>query len=191
MSKPLKLRKDQQLRPLGGHHFIEGRLRIEGETLDEVIRKLTDYRVNNSVPVGNPEQEILVYYLGKYPYMVDIDYEAVDSFTQGYYEQKWLEWIRRHWKRPASKQITPKEAESRWNVCLNCPHNIKLSVSTQEDKESERKSFLLRRGQTTPEKLGFCSLHLWDTRASVFLEAPAEVSGKLKDAANYPGCWCA
>lgn len=179
------------MQPIGGHHFREDGVLFEGDTLDEVLTKLSDYRVNNSAPLGDPEQEILAYYAKNWPFMVDEDEDAKPPEPVGWMNAAWVSYLRKMWTRPATKQITPKEASTRWEVCLKCPHNRQISLTTQEEKEMERKSFMLRKGQNVPDKIGFCALHRWDTKSSVFIEAPAAVSGKLKDATNYPGCWVA
>lgn len=184
-----KLRPGQQMRPIGGHHFTEDGVRFEGDTLDEIVTKLSDYRVNNLAPIGQPRQEILSYYAKNWPFMVDEDFGAEPPEPPGYRMEKWTAFIRKLWGKPGMKQITPKEASLRWEVCLKCPHNVPVSPTTQEEKEMERKAFMLRKGQTVPAKLGFCSLHLWDISSASFIETPVALSGKPKEAASYPGCW--
>ena len=79
-----ELRKHQQLRPLeGGHHFHCYGLKFTGETLGEVVGKVSSYRLNNLIPMGRPEQEVLAYYADKFPWMVDAaEDETVEIFDQ-------------------------------------------------------------------------------------------------------------
>lgn len=186
-----KLRPGQQLRPIGGHHFIEDGVKFEGDTPEEVVTKLSDYRLNNGAPIGQPMQELLSYYAKNWPFMVDEDYGAEPPQTPSLRLTKWVEWVRSMWGKPSLKQITPKEAVTRWEVCLICPANVQLDPSTPEQMETKRKAFMLRRGQDVPAKLGFCSCHRWDLPSAVFIEAPVVVSGKLKDAVQPPNCWVA
>jgi hypothetical protein len=186
----LKLRRTL-VRPLGGHHFIEGRVRIEGNTLDEVASKLSDYRINNTIPIGNPKDEILQYYLQKYPYMVDIDDEGIPEPAGDRLKAQWVQWIRNRWGKPLGKAASSKEAEGRSAVCAKCPFNVPIEPTTTEEHEMLRKAFMLRRGHDVPKKLGFCSLHLWDNGSAIFIEAPTGVSGMTKDTAKYPRCWVA
>lgn len=189
--KVWKLRKLQQLRPIGGHHFKEDGRTFRGDTLDEVVKQLTSYRLDNSAPLGNPEQEILRFYAINWPFMVDEDFDPPEPDTPDIRMQRWLTWVRKQWGKSRRQPTTSKEAAIRWEICLKCPHNVKLHPSTPEEKEMERKAFLLRFGQSVPEKLGFCSLHRHDTTIAVFSEAPAASSEKPKDLPNYPGCWVA
>lgn len=182
-------RPGQQLRPHGGHHYFAHGIKFEGETHTEVVDKVSDYRLNNTIPIGNVEQEVLAYYADKFPWMVDAMEESDPAPKNDYYA-KWRAWIQRQWKNPLNRSITPKEAALRWAICERCPHNIKLAVdSSPEGSEMLRRAFLLRRGANISKKLGFCSLHQFDIGVASFLEAPASVSGKLKDTANYEGCW--
>lgn len=187
----IKLRVHQHMRPIGGHHYVAHQIRFEGDTLDEVAQKVSDYRLNNSIAIGDPKDEILRYYLASYPFMVDID-EAPDRVnTLDEIKRAWVEWVRSRWSHPQGKTVTPKEAAIRWQVCLGCPHNRPFEAATPEEMEMDRKAFLMRKGHGVPAKLGFCSLHKWVTPIAVFSEAPAAASGKLKETANYPGCWVA
>lgn len=184
-----RIRHGQQLRPHGGHHFYAHGIKFEGETHLHVYEKLREYRLNNMIPVGNVEQEVLAYYYEKFPWMVDA-ISSEEPVPKNDYYARWRGWIHRMWKTPLNRAVTKKEAATRWAVCQGCPHNIKLSVDgSKEGSETLRRAFLLRRGHDIPPFLGFCSLHSFDLSVASFLEAPAEVSGKLKDTANYPGCW--
>ena len=186
-----KIRESQQLRPFGGHHLVAHGIRFEGNTPVEVVKKVTDYRVHNSIPVGEPMKELLDYYAAKWPFMVDEDYDTKPEPPPNTTKEKWMGWVRQQWKFPRGKYIANKEAEARWKVCLTCPFNKPIETQSQEEREIARKSFLMSRGVTMPARLGFCSLHLADIRTMVVLEAPSVVSDKPKDAANHPGCWVA
>lgn len=183
------IRKGQQLRPHGGHHYHAHGIKFEGDNHKDVYEKLTTYRLNNTIPIGDPEQEVLSYYAREFPWMVD-EVEALPSIKKNDYYARWRAFVQNTWKHPLTRTITAKEASSRWDVCAKCPYNVKLSVgSSQEGQELLRRTFLLRRGQEVPAKLGFCSLHSFDIGVASLLETPVEVSGKMKDAANAPDCW--
>ena len=186
----LTLRKTL-VRPVGGHHFIENRVMMRGETLEELVGKITDYRLNNSISIGEPEQEVLQFYTKNWPYMVDEEEDSKPLPPPDKYKVQWIDWVRRQWGKTPSKAATVKEAEIRWKVCLDCPYNLPLESLTREEEEIMRKAFMLRRGHETPKKLGFCALHLWDNSSAVFIEAPSGVSGMKKDTVRYPKCWVA
>lgn len=186
----LRLNKDQQRQPIGGHHFSENGQTFKDDTFGGVVKKLTGYRLTNGMPMGEPEQDVLLFYAQKWPFMVQEDYAdppPMNSDTITW----WMAWIRKQWGKSRGRTITSKEAAIRWETCLKCPHNIKIEPSSPEQKEMARKSFLLRAGQDVPKDLGFCALHRHDTSVAVFTEAPVQSSEKPKDLANYPGCWVA
>lgn len=185
-----KLNEHQQLRPHGGHHFTAHGILMKGDTLDEVVRQIKDYRINNAIPVGDPTDEVLQYYAAKWPFMVYPDEDAKE-FRPSVMKERWMKWVRVRWLKPSVKQITLKEAEARWKVCQFCPYNKPLTPVNDEQTAIARKAFMLRRGQTIPSNIGFCALHGADIGAMVFLEAPVEVSDKPKDAANHTNCWVA
>lgn len=186
-----RLRPGQQRIPLGGHHFNCHGMKFSGETHVEVYEKLLDYRLNNTIPIGDPEQEVLAYYAVESPWMVDAMPDEPARKKSEYYLH-WRAWVQKLWKHPITRAVSPKEAAMRWPICEKCPHNIKLAVdASPEGAETLRRTFLMRRGHPVPNKIGFCSLHSFDIGVASFLEAPASVSGKLKDTAKYEDCWVA
>ena len=119
----LKLNPDQLRQPHGGHHFlIPNGPAVKGESAKEVIKKITEYRINNGIPVGNPEEELLYFYALHWPYMVE-PAEIGKPTEKSSWFQDWARWVRKTWKNPPKKLITTKEASYRWDVCLTCPHN--------------------------------------------------------------------
>lgn len=184
----LKLNKDQQRIPLGGHHFSKHGTTFRGETFQEVVSKLSDFRVANSLQLGDPEQDVLQFYATNWPYMVTSDGLSKPIDPQHDYE-KWRKWVFDTWRRPPIKFIIPSEAEERWKVCEKCPFLKKKSwPNTKEAAEVARKAFILARGMKTPEFLGFCSLHLADLPALVFVDQPKSFSG-MKDGETFKDCW--
>lgn len=185
----LKINKDQMRLPFGGHHFYEMGLMMKGDTFDEVRIKLTDFRLNNNRPVGNPGQDILTYYAVNFPWMVKEDDAEMPQEGENFLA--WRAWIQKTWNRPPKKIIVSKEAEMRWSVCKTCPHNIPIAAGNRraEFDELKRKAFILRRGIKIPPEIGFCSLHRADLSAFTFTETPKDHSEIKKDTPNYPGCW--
>jgi hypothetical protein len=186
----LKLNPDQLRQPYGGHQFYEHGLLIMGDNFDEVVEKLTDFRVNNNRPVGQPDQDILTYYLAHWPWMVIADGKPTVSQPTNKDYELWKKWIYKVWMNPPIKTVSSKEASDRWEICKKCPFNKKMDwEETIESTELARRAFLLRKGLTIPKGLGFCSLHHFDIGVVSFVEAPREMSGKSKDSADHPGCW--
>lgn len=184
----LKLNPNMKREPFGGHHYPQYGMTFRGDTLGKVIIDLTAFRLNNNIPAGSPEQDVLNYYAEKFPYMVMADEDRSDSPQDRDYTL-WRDWIYGAWRRPPKKFVSVKEASNRWEICLVCPmHRPTDWTKTDESRELSRRSFLLTRGVDTPAKLGYCRLHHCDLSAFVFIDGVKEFSAK-KDGEELESCW--
>jgi hypothetical protein len=186
----LKLKEDSKRVPFGGHHYPEYGMTFKGESFKEVAEKLTDFRLRNNIPKGDPEQEVLNFYADHWPWLVreDRDSPAPDDKHDQYF--RWRDWIFRAWKKPPTKLITPKEAKDRWAACEFCPFNEQFKWDeSDESAELNRRTFLLRRGIETPEYLGFCACHGSDLASFSFFEAAHEYSRKELEKKQPAACW--
>ncbi len=158
----LKLNEKQQRTPIGGHQFHEYGTTFKGESFTEVVKKLKNFRLNNNLNVGNPEQEILNHYATHWPWMVRRSDEAPEQ-EKGSDYMDWRDWLQRTWKKPPSKFVSTKEASERWNCCLTCPHNLKKDWGVSaESTELNKRAFVLSRGLDVPSGIGYCNFHKCD-----------------------------
>lgn len=184
----LELNKNQKRLPIGGHHYAEYGVTFKGETFAEVVADVEKFRVNNCITIGNPEQDVLFFYMKHWPYMV-VEVVGVSGKPSSKYEN-WRSWIQKTWKNPPQKTLVPKEAQERWDVCKGCKFNEIMNwEQTDESKEMMRRSFLLRRGVDVPKKIGYCSRHRCDLPFFVFIEEADKFSAKSKDCEAFAGCW--
>lgn len=184
----LEYNKDQKRLPIGGHHFNAYGATFTGETFHEVVSKLAEFKRNNNIAAGNPEQEVLMFYFKNWPYMVKMSEKPQPFEPKGDYDY-WRDWIFATWKKPPSKFITSAEAKERWDVCRNCGFLKKLNwPETKESTELARRAFILSRGMTSPDFLGYCSLHKAHLPALVFVDNPAPFSAK-KEGDEPSECW--
>lgn len=189
-SKMLRINPDQQRGPRGGHHFqVPNGPMLRDEEFKGLVKKLVDYRVNNLIPLGAPDQEILRYYEKEFPYVVQETPQAergglTEAFTA------WARWVRRAWRTPPKKTITTKEASCRWEVCQKCKHNKPFNWSdTPESMAMSQRAFLLRRGLEVPNGLGFCDLHCCDISVMSFIDNPKGFSEKPESESQPESCW--
>lgn len=185
----LKLNEKQQRTPIGGHQFHEYGNTFRGESFDEVVKKLKDFRLTNNLRLGDPEQEVLLHYATHWPWMVrripDVEQEEESSDYKD-----WRAWVQRTWKKPPVKMITTKEASDRWNSCLTCPHNkAKDWEESEEAKELSKRAFVLSRGLTIPSGIGYCNFHKCDLGVFTFIDNVNNYSATI----NQPpaNCWVA
>jgi len=184
----LELNKNQKRLPIGGHHFRDHSVTFRGETLDEVVKKLTSFRASNNIPAGNPEQEVLFFYAKNWPYMVkrseNEEQQAIDNDYVA-----WRDSVYKLWSKQPPKFIPQLEAIERWNVCETCPNLVKIDWPTSpEMTELLHRTFLLSRGLQTPSFLGYCARHSTDLRSVVYVESPTSLSSK-KDGQQPEKCW--
>lgn len=185
----LKLNPDQQVGPIGGHQFPSHGITFTADDFPRLAKKVYEFRVTNLLPAGDPDQEILRYYLEKWPYMVSIDEKAIKSKSSGYFEQ-WARWVGRAWRNPPKSIVSTKEAEDRMSACKTCPHNKAFDwKSTPETESLSQRTFLLRRGYEAPKQLGFCDLHKADISVFCFLTTPDAFSEIESQAEPQASCW--
>lgn len=184
------LNKDQQRRPIGGHHFPEEGRTFSGETLEEVVKRIREWRISNGRPVGDPEADVIRFYSENFPYMV-IEDENVDP-KPGPSEDyvRYRHWIQATWKNPPKKLVPNREAKERQAVCDNCPKKKIVDWgSSEEARELERRSFVLRCGIHTSVTTGYCTCHRWDIGTIVTFHGPEQFSAKEKDTIVPESCW--
>lgn len=185
-----RLKLNMKREPFGGHHFRENGATLKGDNFNDVVDLLTNFRLINGRPIGNPTQEVINYYAEKFPWMVEYDLSGEEDEPVNQEYEAWRDWVSSVWGKPQNKFITRKEASFRWEVCKKCPFNIGSTwTETKESTEFSRKSLLLKRGEKTPENMVFCSLHHADIGVASFLESPRDFSRKDKNKSDHPGCW--
>lgn len=185
----LKLNRQQQRLPIGGHHlFTSGRM-FKATSFDGLVTAIRDYRIDNNHPIGDPEQEILAFYNRNFPYMVEHDPEAEERhLNEDYVSMR--EWVFKTWRNAPKRLLGTKEVDLRWAVCAECPFNTEIIPDDEaENIRLVRQLFLLRKGATVPNNLKFCSCHRADLGVFTLIEAAKEFSAK-KDGTEQPAsCW--
>ncbi len=185
-----RLKINQKRLPYGGHHFPEKGALIKGDSFEDVVDLLHNFRLINARPLGNARQEIIDYYSVKFPWMVELETKPIKQIPVDPDYKQWRDWIASVWGKPMGNAVSKKESSMRLEVCRTCPHNIPKNWNeTEESIEFNRKALMLSRGNFVDEKYGFCSLHKADLGVLSFLESPLQVSGKDKDKQDYPACW--
>jgi len=185
----LKIKANSMREPPGGHHFTESGVTFTGDKFEEVVNKLTLFRINNGVALGMPAQDILMRYAKKWPYLVERDFSVEETKPDTNLRERWSKWIAKLWSKPPKSLISAKEAKPRWDICKDCKFNVDLDVSDSgEDGQIKRRSFLLRRGQDVPDSLNFCSFHGMPLDVGCLLENPGDFSS-APPGEKYEKCW--
>lgn len=184
----LSLKNNQQRQPIGGHHYPTHGKTFKSDTFQGLIAEVKKFRLDNSLPFGDPEQEILYYYAEKFPFMVKSDPDRTAIQKDPDY-LAWRNWVWDSCKKFSHKFLTQKEAEERQSACAKCPYNKPITWTGEEAKQVGKKSFILRRCQQVMPLVGFCTFHKWDNRVSCFTE-DAKIFSKQKQDKHPPAnCW--
>lgn len=185
----LKLNKDQQVLPPGGHQFPSHGFTFTAEKFPELCDKVKDFRITNMIPVGDVEQEILRYYLEKWPNMVSPSNSSIKTKSSDYFHL-WARWVGRTWRNPPKSIVTTKEAEDRAATCSKCPFNKPFDWPKSAESDSLlQRTFLLRKGCESLPTTGFCSLHKADISVFCFLTTPGAFSEIESQAEPQASCW--
>lgn len=141
---------------------------VEPETIlratdaDELLEKIVAYRANNGQPAGNPEHEVALSMIAKYPHLVkdsDSDAPAIDPLWS---------WVNRLWREAPAKRADEELAKKRAAICKDCP----CACAIPENEELERRAYLLAMGELPLTTR--CSHHLWHNGLAVTLLEPSK-----------------
>lgn len=174
----------QHIPPHGGHQFSERGAQFKADSFDDLKEQVSEFRIRNSIPVGLPDQDILKFYAGKWPWTVISDGLPAPEENSDF--SRWRQWIHKSWSGGPVKMKTATEAKERWKICIDCSFRKKVVSDSAESKALEGKSLILRSGQQTPS-LGFCSLHGVDLDVLSF-HAQTETNRNTKDK-GPANCW--
>lgn len=194
MAKNIKINPLQQRAPFGGHHFHENhegeKVTIKSGTFQGVVKLLTEHRVRNGYPLGNPKEEVTRYYAENWPWMVAVDESPNEVARENKAYLFWRDWIQSIWKKPDPKMIHRREAAERWVICEKCEFcKSQEWPDTKESSETDKRAFLYRKGEWSPKKLKFCSLHRADIGTLSFLQDAKSFSNKPEDKPDKEDCW--
>lgn len=162
--------------PSGGFYFNEGTVRIEGDDVPDVARKLTDFRALLGTPAGDPLAEVTAFTCDRYPPACRDALTPPPSNEEdvtrklGDRVYRWLG------ERGVETQTLVKrdEAQRRAEMCKTCIANKEWTGCGSCGAHAKNLSFGLRKGMEVAgsEKLNGCSEWGEDTRTSVWLNQP-------------------
>lgn len=156
------LNKHHSKQPIPDWQFdAEKGTTLTAPTADKLIAKLVAYRLNNGLPPGDPEHEIAMSLMLRWPHLVkEVDGTPTDN-------RLWA-WVNRVW-REAPKKITDKDTIApRVEACKTCP----FALAIPRNPELARRAYLMAAGDLQLETQ--CSHHRWQNGVAVLLAAPLE-----------------
>jgi len=170
--------------PPGGYHYFQGDVRLNADTLEDLYKKVSNYRAENSLPENSTKQDVDNYVCGQFPdYCHNVDSVTVRQVVTGTKMGELMGdiqvWAKNILSSTSEHPLVGDElAEARAKVCSKCPYNVnwrggcgscvnatdRLSASVRQARETS----------STPV-LGGCSILRHDNRAAVFMQ-PEDLS---------------
>lgn len=186
--------------PPGGFYFFSGESKIIAPTLEDLITAVTNDRINNNHPIGNPALDINEAICSNFPAscieMVS-DCAAEERDLASPLGRTLLDSVRLTTKLGAAKAgetklETREVASDRSAICLNCPENVPvqaITTCTPCVAELDRQALLIRQNNPIPIGLGICRATFQDNRFAVYMpdEALTRSKRKLDDTPDF--CW--
>jgi len=193
----LKVPKDSLIPP-GGYHFVAEGLRIEGNSYQDVAEKLLRYRLENSLPPGNPMAEVLNYICDTWPHfcsdtspVTPVNTKPATSLTSRV--TSWMAALYRTLRGTniADSYVDQAEADRRALVCINCPFHTEWRRGCSSCIEgTKRVGYTFRGGRqaANESKLMSCSIIGHEAQTAVWVKTPPPLTAE--EQASLPShCW--
>lgn len=189
MPKPI-----EGLIPPGGHHYMEGDVKITGSSYKNLLDNVTNYRAENHIPVGDVEGDVTNYICGNWPHFCHgVDMVVVTSVTSPTGRSELMNdistWARNILHSNERTQLVSDDlAEQRAKICRQCPNNINWRGGCSSCvAATDRICASIRNARDTKSSqvLGGCKLLRHDNRTAIFFD-----KDKLSESNDLPEfCW--
>lgn len=180
-----------KIMPDGWHYPINGHIVRSDLSWEDLVQKCIDYKIQNGLPVGDIENEMIKWVCETYPHQCNtinpnFDAPAIVNDTQAYLDSitTWGQ-IKSKTNGKLVDQLTATQRAATCEQCFNnkiwdktgcksCIANIqRIMVSIRQNKDVMQ-----------AQELGGCTILKHDNRTAVWLE-------NNNTADNLPGhCWC-
>lgn len=193
----MKVPKDSLIPP-GGYHFEADGLRIDGSSYQDVAEKLLRYRLENSLPPGNPMAEVLNYICDTWPHFCSdsspatpVHAKPAPSLTARV--TAWMAALYRTLRGTniANSYVTQAEADKRAATCLNCPFHVEWRrgcSSCIENTQRVGHTFRAGRQSAHESNLMSCSIIGHEAKTAVWVKTPPPLTAE--EQASLPDhCW--
>ena len=165
--------------PPGGFHFYQGDVRIWADTIEDLRKKVTDFRAENGTPNTTTYTDVNDYICGSFPEFC----HHVDEVTINLSHTNWTSseltadlqvWAKNILSSPSEHPLVGDElAEARAKICAGCIYNVNWKTGCSSCiSATERLSASIRQARDTQSTaaLGGCTILRQDNRAAVFMQ---------------------
>lgn len=184
----IQLKRNSMRQPFGGHHFEDRSVMFKADSFDELVEKIRDFRIANGIQVGNPSEEVLIYYAKNWPWLVEEDKCPPKQRINERYDT-WRNFIFGMKKTPIRKYANEREMRTRYETCEKCKYRKRVNPKEKDEFDAlKAKIFVLCRGSMICGMDQFCDLH----QAPIPVLLAAETTKDLippKDGNGSEDCW--
>ena len=147
-------------------------------TREGLVDKLREHRIENGIPVGDPEKDVAFFFQrrqdifdGKIPEVYPHD--PVVSRIKNLADRI-SNWASNRYSKINEKinYVQAEDSSARAKICAQCPKNLnwrKTSTCAPCVANTDRVLLMLRRGNKTEQALGGCEFYGHDNEVAVFL----------------------
>lgn len=169
--------------PVGGWTAHYHGQNFTGRDADDLILKLTEYRTQNGLPLGNPEQELAAHYAEQAPYLVrEKPTQPIETngVRQRVAEHTMAIWYGKFQRLPVHNE----QFKERLDVCASCEHFRRDFHDGESSywREAATRSALMTGDMDCAEK-GHCRHHHWLVALAARLVTPDKLATM-----PAPGC---
>lgn len=181
--------------PEGWHYVqpMEGKDEtIRGSSYDDLQNKVLEFRIANSMPIGDIKQDVDEYICTKYPAQCsrraqNYVYKPKESRAITPLMARIREWINDLKKAPVTL-VSKMEAQRRASKCIGCPQNIRWEDSCAPCVgDINKQTHLIRQAKTVSREneLRGCRILGHHNKTAIWMP-----KDRLRNAENLPShCW--
>lgn len=167
-----------------GWDFTQDGLWFAEYDRDKLVKRITDYRVANAIPLGNVSQEVTEFNAAKTQTVIPT--RKIVSLRE-----RVIKWLNGKLNvRP--KYVDDKEADRRASICVDCPQNIRNWTVGEKCgrcvENANRAAAIILQGRPQHRPLGACAVLDQQNKVSVWLNDPPPKGLAVND--QLPSfCW--
>lgn len=165
--------------PPTGHYFVDSsETTYRAKSIPLLIKAVEKFRLNNSLPAGNPAKEVEDFYAIHFGWLISKEGEMPKDKE----EDPMRTWLNRTWRTPpkAHDWAETLKAKERLQVCGRCRFNDASGILSQVNL---RRLIILGAGRIAMAA-SCCKIHGWECGLAVWIERPISLTGE-----QVPGCW--
>lgn len=162
---------------------------IKGNSYENLIEQIVDYRIANDEPIGQPEKDIEDFFALAHPNTRLLKPVPRESAKPKTLRERVTSWAANRYQQGFTL-VSQETAEARAKICASCPQNVEWSDNCAPCMANARRQILIiNQGNTVAENLGACNVCGHANMAAVWLPDEGLTRSKLFKDETPALCW--